>query len=117
MSKIIAPDVPKELIELANTIDYSRVGRDTLLMKCKELEMSAEKACSLFPKLLKKRTTPYSPTGEKGKHSIRKDVPQELLDVFNKFDFSGFNKANGLVRAPIIATFKSYVKHNLPVRT
>lgn len=116
MSKIIANDIPKELIDLANSIDFSRVAPPMLTQKCAELEQAAHKACSLFPALLKVRAQPYKPTGVSNKFAVRKDVPQELLDVFNKFDFTGFNKANFLIRKPIIATFQQYVKQHLPIR-
>lgn len=114
MSKIIAPDVPQELIDLANKINYAVVPQQTLIAKITELDNAAQKACSQFPELIKRRTNPYKPTGTPSKHKVKTVVPQQLLDVFNKYDFTGFNKAGLLKKKAIIFAFQTYVNSNLP---
>lgn len=114
MSKIIAPDVPQVLIDLANSINYAVVSPNTLAVKIRELDEAAQKACQQFPTLLKKRSVPYTPSGAISNHKVKTVVPQALLDVFNKYDFSGFNKAGMLKKQSIIAAFRIYVNTNLP---
>jgi len=114
MSKIIAPDVPQALIDLANSINYAAVSPSMLSVKIRELDEAAKKACQQFPDLLKKRNVPFTPSGAKSNHKVKTVVPQQLLDVFNKYDFSGFNKAGMIKKQSIILAFRLYVNNNLP---
>lgn len=97
----IASDVPNEIIEIMNMIDYGRIParqHDELLMR---LDALASKH------IKKKNRTPYYVNA-----SIP-GCPLKLADLISSYDFAALSKFQKTMAIPFI---RGYVRKNLPLK-
>jgi hypothetical protein len=103
---LLALDVPQEVCDLANMIDWSRVSEDDAKRRLKDLE------AFIGQHLPKGKPLPQR-TGA-GKQRVRTDVPQWVWDIVNQFDYSGLGTIR---RAALKAAAVQWLRANgVPLR-
>lgn len=103
MSLFVYDDVPQELLDCLNVIDFSRIPADDLAAK---LQLLREYGRKYLP-----ARTNFTRSNTPSRKKIRMHVPQVALDVINEFDFRDVPYLQRVGLKPI---FMKWVKNNLP---
>lgn len=99
----VYPDVPQELLDCLNVIDFTQINETDLTHKLALLRQYGQQ-------YLPSRKD-FTRTGLQSSKKIRIGVPQQALDVINEFDFTGVSYMQRVALKPI---FMTWIRKNLP---
>lgn len=102
----VTRDVPQEVVDLANIIAWEKIPESKQRQRIGELEQFIQGRLNV--------KDPYKDYPGAGGQRVRRAVPQWVLDILSKYDYSSYNSPfmRRLMKTGAIAYLKA---HNIPL--